>query len=169
MKKVVMVICDANILIDFCIADKHIIKYVNKYLFSIYIPDIILAEVNNLEKSEAENLGCVIMETPLEVLDEATKILPGCSTQDTVCFIQAKKRGCACATNDKKLRKECREAGIKVYWGLEIILLLVMKGCLSRKVAAKAVHIIAENNRQFDIRLVEDFERKLLEIGGEKS
>ena len=119
-------ICDANILIDYCDVDKSLITKLCA-VFSLFIPDVILEEVGLLDRDEATALGVTIIDTPLGMLNDAIQALPGCSMQDTVCLLMAKEEGWACATNDKKLRSVCLDAGIEVIRGLRLLLILAEK------------------------------------------
>jgi rRNA-processing protein FCF1 len=160
-KKPEILLFDANVLIDLCNADKSLLKKLNDKLFDIYIPDLIISEVNNLDTSELKDFGINILNTPISILNQANFIKASCSLQDTVCLIQAKNNHYSLATNDKKLRKECIKAGIKIYWGLELILILAEAGDLTKSKALKNVHIIANKNKVITKELVKDFEKKL--------
>ena len=164
MTKREILICDANVLIDFCSVDKSILGLLNTHLFEIQIPDIILAEVNNLSEGECAKLGIAIMETPLDLREQVENLISGCSAEDAVCYMLAKNKGCLLATNDRKLRKECKKAGITLYWGLELILPLVKSECLSKKKAENSARTIANLNKMITESVVQGFLDKLKNV-----
>ncbi len=156
MRKEKIIICDANILIDYCNADKQVLEKVSIYSKFI-VPDIILAEVNQLSEMEASEFGITVIPVPIEVLAKAGETLQGCSLQDTVCFILAHKNNWICATNDSKLRKECLNNGIEVVRGLKLIAELVETGLISKRRAKTIANKISETNREISSKILEDF------------
>ena len=147
---------DANLLIDFSRVDKSIIGKICA-IFMVYVPDIILSEVDQLSQLEAEKLGIRVIKTPIEILVDAAESLSGCSYQDTVCFLMAKKFGWGCATNDKKLRKECIKAGIEVIRGFKILIILAKKNIISVKKAESIAKNIFEINNEISQGVLMNF------------
>ena len=64
MKQVI--ICDANILIDYSKGDKEIIGLITKNLYQIKMPLPVWEEVEDLSDKDALNLGIVILEPSME-------------------------------------------------------------------------------------------------------
>lgn len=62
------IITDANILIDFCKTNKEIIRLLCKELEKVAVPFLVLQEVDELNRHEAEALG-------ITVIDSRTKYL----------------------------------------------------------------------------------------------
>jgi len=115
-----VVICDANILIDYARADKKIIGLIIKYLYKIRVPLPVWEEVNDLSDEEAAILGIDIIEPSIAQIYEAANMFGGgLSDEDHICFIIARDEKAICATNEKPLRRKCKDSGIEVLWGLK--------------------------------------------------
>ena len=145
MKRVV--ICDANILIDYAKANKNIIGLITEHLYDVWVPLPVWGEVENLSNKEAKELGLDIIEPSLAQTHEAANMFGGgLSDEDHMCFIMARDEKAICATNEKPLRKKCANNNIDVLWGIEMMAKLHKKGKLSSDVAEKTTRKIASNN-----------------------
>ena len=150
------IICDANILIDYLNAGEDCLRAACSYA-EVMVPDVVLNEVQHLDVEAAVGLGMDIIEVPLEVLAEAESRIPGCSMQDTVCFLLALKNEWICATNDGKLRKQCLEGGVATVRGFRLLADIVKAGNMTRARAKKAGKQIGEQNREITRGILEDF------------
>ena len=157
------VITDANILIDYMEAGKNVISLFAASVEALYVPMPVLKEVPKMSEHEARRLGITLLDTEFDLLIEASRIITGCSFNDNVCFLSARKEGLICATNDKRLRKVSNDAGVKVLWGLQIMLFLVQQGKLPRKEAAEIARKIREINSNITQELIEEFEKLIIE------
>jgi len=63
---------------------------------------------------------------------------------------------------DRKMKKRCEYDGIKTIWGLQVMLMLVMKGILLKKEAMITAEKICEINPRIGQKVLEDFKKKLL-------
>lgn len=153
------VITDANILIDYIKAGKKVLSLFAESVEALYVPLPILEEVPKLSEHEAKRLGITVLDTELGVLDKVSRMRTGCSFNDNVCYLTARNEGLICATNDKRLRKVCGDGGVKVIWGLQIMLFLVQEGELSKKEAVEFARKIGESNSSITQELIEEFER----------
>lgn len=154
------ILCDANILIDYYDAGKDCLRSICRYA-AVMVPDVVLSEVRQVDVDAAGKLGITIVETPLEILSETQFRNPGCSLQDTVCFLLARENEWICATNDGKLRKLCSENGVATVRGLRLLADVVAAGFMSRVRAKKAATRIAAINREITTGILEDFMRLL--------
>lgn len=139
-------ISDANVLIDFAAADLEVLGILAQSLGRIHVARDVLREVKALTESEATRLGLYICEPSLEEIREAAARGGALSSRDKLCLAIARNRGWACLTNDQSLRKKCTDAGVKLVWGLEALLILVRNGHLSRARATKTAQQIHRNN-----------------------
>jgi predicted nucleic acid-binding protein len=155
------VITDANILIDYMEAGKKIISLFASSVEALYVPLTVLKEVPKLNAAEAGRLGLKILDTEWSLIAEALSIKTGCSFNDNICYLTAKRGGFICATNDKRLRKVCESGSVEVLWGLQIMIYLVQQGKLSNKDAVEVARKIEKINSNFTRALVEDFELKI--------
>lgn len=149
-------ICDANVLIDFVKADEAVLAMVAGYWGSVFVPDVVLSEVQQLSTDRAGSLGLTIIETPLRIPDVA-----GLSFQDRACLYFATREGWVCIANDRRLRNECQKCGVQTVWGLEMLLLLVESGTLAEARARRVAMKIHAENPQITRKVLDDFIGKL--------
>ena len=158
-------VCDANILIDFCDEDRELLSVISREVIALHVPVPILSEVDQLDIETAENLGIVIEDIPLEYLDEERR-LSGCSKQDSACYHLANEKGWGCATNEKQLKKHCDKHRIPVVRGLRLILAAVEKGAVARKRAEQAGKGIIAANGWIKPEVLQAFIEELEGISG---
>jgi rRNA-processing protein FCF1 len=144
-------------------AGKRVLSIFAESIEALYIPLSVLQEVPKLSKREAERMGIAVLDTELDVLEEASRIKTGCSFNDNVCYLTAKKERIICATNDKHLRRVCSDAGIEVIWGLQIMIYLVQEGKISKKEALEIAKKIGMINSSITQKLIDEFERLIYE------
>ena len=143
-------VLDSNVLIDYCAADRTVLTLVSRHVAVIHVPSVLLEEVgDDLDESECERLGIVIVEPETELLVAAGKRRPGLSYYDHVCLLAAKQNRWTCVTNDGRLRRECTSERIPILWGLEIMVPLVTEGHLTRDAARSVARAIAASNPTF--------------------
>ena len=156
------IISDANVLIDYVIANKKILHLAVKHLCDIHVPVPVLKEVKDISRSELEKLGIIIFEPTLDQINQAVQKPFGLSFQDQLCLLIAKENGWVCATNDKQLRAQCEAGKVEVIWGLDIMLRLNKQGFLERAEATKTAEKIAEINRYIGKEIIRQFIEKLI-------
>lgn len=152
-----LAICDANILIDYVAVDDYILKELASYWKEVHVPDIVLMEVPELSQERAVELGLIILPTPLKELEK----IPGLSYQDSACYFYVKKENAVCLSNDKKLRKVCKNIGKRVVWGLEMLLLLVEDNIITKERAKDIARKIESSNPEITEELLNEFLKKL--------
>jgi len=153
---------DANVLIDFCKSDASVIALVSSEIGTVHIPRPVLEEeVESLQREDWTALGIVAVEPSLPLAAAAAVRRPGLSFHDMLCLLLAKERGWTCVTNDVRLRRECRTEHVPVFWGLELLLMLVRRDVLSREVARSIGDAIHEANPFITARVVAEFRKRL--------
>ncbi len=162
MKRVV--ICDANILIDYAKANTSIIVLTAEHLYDLCVPSPVWEEVENLSSRDAKEFGLNIVEPSLAQTYEAANMHGGgLSDEDHMCFIMARDEKAICATNEKPLRKKCEDSNIEVLWGLEIMAQLYERGKLSSGMAAKTAQKIASDNPTITETIINRFLNRISE------
>ncbi len=119
-------------LIDLHDADASILTTYGRHLAPIYVPEIILREVEQLDTSKAESLGLTVVEPTFQQFALAAKKRGALSVADHLCPIMAKENGWTAVSNDTALRGACKKDGVPTLWGLEVITQVVTAGFLSR-------------------------------------
>lgn len=142
-------ILDANILIDFCQSDKTIIKLICDYVGQVYLATPILAEINDINENDCIELGIILIEPDLEEIMLAAGKKGPLSFQDNLCLLIAKRLGWTCVTNDQPLRRMCEIEGVPLFWGIELICILVESGGLLAGQAGGIILEIQKNNPMY--------------------
>jgi rRNA-processing protein FCF1 len=155
------VILDANILIDLCKINKSILRILCKELKKVMVPILVLREVDGLNRQDAENLGITVIDSDLEILEKAFGLMSGLSYQDSLCLLTASRENYICVTNDKRLKRECREKGVRSLWGPELLLFLFQKGRISRQEARKLIAEMAAVNNRITKTIIQEFQNQL--------
>lgn len=160
--KDIIIISDANVIIDYLKADENIIKIATATIFDIYIPIPVLKnEIDQLSEAKAKKLGIKLYEPTLEEIEQTGSGNKGLSFNDKLCLQAALKNGWICSTNDKPLRKECGKYSVKVLWGLEIMIKLNALGYLAKSEAIKTVNKMKASNVFITDKIQKDFIGKL--------
>jgi len=104
-----LLIIDADVLIDYTQADPTVLSLVAAHLGRVYVAAATLDEVTGLDEEQCERLGLEVIEGETEQLIEAGQRRSGLSFADHLCLILAYDNGWTCVTNDKGLRSQCEE------------------------------------------------------------
>ena len=159
-----LLILDACVLIDFCEADASVLTVFSRNLGAIHVASTVLDEVEQLDDSNAASLGLNVIEPSLAQLVASAVKRGRLSAADHLCLVLARENGWTCVSNDKALRTACKEEGIPVLWGLEVIALTVDACLLSIEGAEKIAWRINESNPFITKALVALFVAKLKKL-----
>lgn len=155
-------VLDANVLIDYCNADLSILSLAARFLGPVYIPLQVLAKVDQLDHSACERAGLILFEPSIEQLLEAGQGTTRLAFDDRICLIVCRDNHWTCLTNDKALRRACTELGIRIVWGLELMVLLVEARQLPPEEALAVAEQIHSINQAFvDQAVLEGFRAKI--------
>lgn len=141
-----LLIVDANVLIDYLGSDPGVLSLASRYLGTVFVATPLLREVSGLSQAKARRLELSLVEPTLPQLLEAAGRRGPLSFEDRLCLILARDAGWTCVTNDRRLRRECTESGVEVLWGLELMLRLVARDRLDPQEALEVVMSIHEAN-----------------------
>ena len=158
-------VADANVLIDYAKTDPTILALYTTHLGPIYIPSVILDEVDQLDISDCESLGLTIVEEPLQILLAASEKRGPLSFEDRVCLLLAQANQWVCVTNEKPLHRACKQEKIASIWGLRLMIELARAEQLNSDSAievAQAIHRI--NPRYITLVILERFKAELTEF-----
>jgi hypothetical protein len=152
-----VLITDACVLIDYAKSAKDVLRILTRSV-RVVVPRILLVEeVHDLTVDEAVSLGLEIVDAPIEMLDEATRMPRPLSNYDWLCLILARDNSWICVSNDKRLRAECNSIGVDVQWSLDPVLMLVRQNKISKQHAEKTVRAMAKQNRFIGTHVVARF------------
>jgi rRNA-processing protein FCF1 len=120
-----ILIVDANVLIDYVSTDEAVLALASAHLGEVVVPSPILSEVEALDAADCDRLGLRVVDPTLEQLLAAASQRGRLPFEDHVCLIIARDNGWTCVTSDGRLRTACIEAGIEVMWSLDLVVALV--------------------------------------------
>lgn len=164
MKSKPIIVCDANILIDYIDSNGVILCLASAHCYEIFTPEIVLKEVlGKRPKLDIGALGVRTCEVLLEQLFEAETFSNSCalSIQDSLCFIIARDNSWICATNEKALYNKCLREKLKTMRGLQFMFDLAMMGKLAKADAIETARKISSVNPRLPQSVVEDFIKML--------
>lgn len=142
-----LMIMDACVLIDFIKAERSVLELVVKYVGPLHVTSPVVDEINEIEdENELVDLGLVIVEPEIEDAFAAARQSGPTSFQDRLCLLAAKRHGFTCVTNDKNLRKLCKQEGVPMLWGLELLAELHKAGGIPGKEAEMIGQAMRESN-----------------------
>lgn len=153
---------DADVLIDYCEADRAIFRFIRTHLGPVHVLSVVLGEVRQLDGYDVGALGLTLVEPGIDQMYRALDWqTPALSFQDRLGLIVARDHGYICVTNDGKLRRECRRQGVRVRWGLEMLITLVDAGAVSPHQAAAWAHTIRMTNPRITDEVLASFLQKI--------
>jgi rRNA-processing protein FCF1 len=118
-------VVDLNTLIDLIEADKSVIRLVGNHLGPIYIPSVVLNQIEKASQVGVRRLGVRKAECTIEHLFDARQPRTGLSFRDRLCLIIARMGNWVLITNDPVLRTACAADQIRSLCALDIVIELV--------------------------------------------
>lgn len=161
-----LLVTDANVMIDFYQADPELIEALCLE-FQVKISKTVMDEIIEFTSAQAGAFGIEIIET-----EDSVGLLPlklkGLSFQDKSCILLTKKLKASCLTNDSTLKNYLDSEGLKTYWGLEMLLLLIEKGRLTKEKVREAAEKIFQINLRFSEPVKKQFWKNWDNVHSEK-
>lgn len=163
--RALLLIVDANVLIDYANSDVSVIALAVKHLGPVHVPLPILKEVDQLTAADCVRLGITLLDPSFDELAAAEALVrPALSFEDKLCLVLAGANGYTCVTNDKPLRAACDAAGVTARWGLQLMSDLVATRALTPEAAVATARRIAATNRHITKALLERFEKNVTSL-----
>lgn len=156
-----LLLVDANVLIDFASTDRGVLALVVRHLGQVHVPRDVLDEVDQLDEAACAGLGLVIVEGTIDQLAEAGALRGRLSFQDRICLILARDSGWTCVSNDGRLRRECEAASVPVMWGFQLMLELVGRGVMDASAAIAVAEAVGQSNPRMKPEIVASFREKV--------
>ena len=142
-----LMIMDACVLIDFIKAERAVLELVVKHIGPLHVTSPVVDEVNEIDhENELVALGLIIIEPEIEDAYAAGGRSGPLSFEDWLCLLTAKRHGFTCVTNDKNLRRLCKQEGVSLLWGLELVAELHKVGGITSKEAEVFAQTIRRSN-----------------------
>lgn len=156
-------ILDANIIIDYVLSDRTLLKLISAHVGTIYLATPVLEEIKELDESECDRLGIQIVEPETEILMKSAAVRGALSFQDHLSLLLAKEQQWTCVTNDKPLRRACEQENVSTLWGIELICILVEAKGLDAASASEIILTIHRNNPKYITKPI--VERAFIRLG----
>lgn len=157
-----VLLLDANVLIDYRDSELSILSLVCEHVAPVHVIREVLDEVAGVTATRSRELGIAVIDLEARELLEISTLPRRLSRRDRLSFLACRIHDWVCVTNDRPLRRSCEEHGIRVRWGLELMVDLVAAEALTIVRALSTARIIQANNpHHITAAVLERFERRL--------
>ena len=130
-----ILLADANVLIDLLSANALglVGDLIRHDLAAVYLPRIVYDEVSTvITESQIADLGITILPVEIALMERVAQYHDTrLSYPDRSLLLLAKDRGYAVWSNDKRLRENCDENGVRTLWEFEVLRWLVERDFMS--------------------------------------
>ena len=159
-----ILLADADVLIDYRDSDLTILALVSEYIGRVHVLREVLAEAPGISNRQCARLGIEIVQLETELMLEASNLPKSLSVTDRFCVIACERNHWTLVTNDLAMRRLCRERGIRLRWGLALMVDLVHAGVLTETRAIEVATMIQVGNpTHITARLIDRFRARLRE------
>lgn len=141
-----ILLVDADILIGYCDSDVSVLKLVSEHIGSVFVVREVLDEVRGINDRQCARLSIKIIQLETELMLEANDLPRTVSIADRLCVLACDRYRWTLVTNDQALRKVCKDRGIHLRWGLDLMVDLVRAGVLTEAHALKLGAAIQRSN-----------------------
>lgn len=142
-------IVDANVLIDYCDADIQILSILSDQVQNVNIARSTFNKVSQLTEAQAKKDNLIVVTPNEAIVNEAVKRRGALAYDDNETLQFALQNDWMCITNDKVLRRECEAENASVIWGLELMIILVLKKQITKTRATSVARKIHLNNSDY--------------------
>ena len=159
-----LLLADANIFIDLAQAGglKLVGDLIRLGIADIYVPRTIYDEISSeVSESDIVNLGITILPAT-EALARRVLAYPDrrLSRPDRTLLLMAEDNGFGIWSNDRRLRANCEEKNIPVYWEFQLLRELVVHGAIEKATLIQLARTV-ENINAFMKGVAETLESEL--------
>lgn len=130
-----VLLADANVLIDLLNANALglVGDLIRHDIATVHLPRIVYDEVSSvISESQIADLGITILPVEIALMERVAKYQDTrLSYPDRSLLLLAKDNGYAVWSNDKRLRENCDENGIRALWEFEVLRGLVERDFMS--------------------------------------
>jgi len=130
-----VLLADANVLIDLLHANALglVGDLIRHDIATVYLPRIVYDEISTvISESQIAELGITILPVEIALMERVAQYHDTrLSYPDRSLLLLAKDRGYAVWSNDKRLRENCNENGVRALWEFEVLRGLVERDFMS--------------------------------------
>ena len=159
-----ILLADADVLIDYRDSDLTVLKLVSQHIGPVRVLRQVLDEAPGITDRQCARLGIEIVQLETTLMLTANDLPRSLSVADRLCVVACQHHNWTLVTNDRALRRVCKDNGIRLRWGLGLMIDLVdaraMSGARAIRVAvaiqrANPTHITNDLINRFRGRLRE--------------
>lgn len=160
-----ILLADADVLlIDYRDSDLTILKLVSDHIGPVRVLREVLDEAPGISDRQCTRLGIEIVRLETELMLEANNLPRSLSVTDRLCVVVCDHHSWTLVTNDRALRNVCKDRGIRLRWGLGLMVDLVHAEVLTEARALKiAAAIQRANPTHITVGLIDRFRARLRE------
>jgi len=159
---VAILLADADVLIDYRDSDLAILKLVSTHIGPVRVLREVLDEAPGISDRQCARLGITIVRLETELMLEVNNLPRSLSINDRLCVVACEHHRWTLVTNDQATRKVCTDRGIRLRWGLGLMIDLVHAGVLTEARALKVAETIQLSNpTHITARLIDRFRTRL--------
>ena len=159
-----ILLADADVLIDYRDSDLTVLKLVSQHIGPVRVLRQVLDEAPGITDRQCARLGIEIVQLDTTLMLEANELPRSLSAADRLCVAACQHHSWTLVTNDGALRKVCKDKGIRLRWGLGLMIDLVDARAMSGARAIRvAVAIQRANQTHITNDLINRFRGRLRE------
>lgn len=148
--RVEILLADANVLIDLLNADALglVGELVRHNIATVYLPRIVYDEVSTvISENRIADMGVTILPVEISLMERVAQYHDKrLSAPDRSLLLLAKDKGYAVWSNDRRLRENCGENGVRAVWEFEALRWLVERDFMSAADLVAVAERVEESN-----------------------
>ena len=145
-----ILLADANVLIDLLSAGALglVGELIRHDIATVHLPRIVYDEVSSvISESQISELGITILPVEIALMERVFQYRDTrLSYPDRSLLLLAKDKGYAVWSNDKRLRENCDENGVRALWEFEVLRWLVERDFISAADLVSVAERVEETN-----------------------
>ncbi len=149
-RRLEILLADANVLIDLLNADALWLvgELVRHDIATVYLPRIVYDEVSTvISENRIADLGVTVLPVEISLMERVIQYHDKrLSVPDRSLLLLAKDKGYTVWSNDRRLRENCGENGIRVVWEFEALRWLVDRDFMSAADLVSVAERVEETN-----------------------
>jgi hypothetical protein len=150
--------------IDYRDSDLTILGLVFRHIGPVRVLREVLEEAPGISDRQCKWLGIEVVQLETALMLKVNTLPLSLSVNDRLCVTACEHHAWTLVSNDRTLRKVCKDRGIRLRWGLGLMVDLVQAGVLSEARALKvAAAIQASNPTHITDDLIDRFRARLKE------
>ena len=145
-----VLLADANVLIDLLNANALglVGDLIRHDIATVHLPRIVYDEVSTvISESQIADLGITILPVEIALMKRVAQYHDTrLSYPDRSLLLLAKDKGYAVWSNDKRLRENCNENGVRTLWEFEMLRVLVERDFMSAADLVDVADLVEKTN-----------------------